>query len=204
MANITNVDYEAIPYQAQQMRNLGQALNKEILTAYQSIANMHNSWYGKRYNELVKSFNEMIPKINPLLELVVGDIPFALETIANNYSQADQGRNVVAAAKTAPSKIPELTVSTAVGMKFVTNEVENTRTSVSTNFKNSESKMNDIATEYKKIQWKSEAADAFFSKFSKLQADIVAAFQNIDTKFTSLMSHALNDIQSTENANTVQ
>ena len=106
MANITNVDYVAIPAQAQNMRALGQELNNELSTAYQSIANMHNCWYGKRYNELVKEFNNMVQQINELLELVVGEIPFALETIANNYSQADQGSNITSAAKTAPKMMP--------------------------------------------------------------------------------------------------
>ena len=63
MARIINVDYEAIPAQAQQMRTYGQDLNNELTTAYQSIADMHNSWYGQRYNALVKEFNNIIPQI---------------------------------------------------------------------------------------------------------------------------------------------
>ena len=204
MANITNVDYAAIPAQAQQMRTLGQELNRELTTAYQSIANMHNCWYGKRYNELVKEFNNIIPQINELLELVVGEIPFTLETIANNYSQADQGSNVTSAAKRAPNKITDLTISNDVGMKFVTSEVESVKTNVSNNFKKSKDKMNTIESAYGRIQWQSEAAEAFSSKFKKLKADIVAAFENIDSQFTNLMNQTLSDIQSTENANTVQ
>lgn len=204
MANITNVDYAAIPAQAQQMRTLGQELNRELTTAYQSIANMHNCWYGKRYNELVKEFNNIIPQINELLELVVGEIPFTLETIANNYSQADQGSNVTSAAKTAPNKITDLAISNDVGMKFVTSEVESVKTNVSNNFKKSKDKMNTIESAYGRIQWQSEAAEAFSSKFKKLKADIVTAFENIDSQFTNLMNQTLSDIQSTENANTVQ
>ena len=204
MANITNVDYAAIPAQAQQMRTLGQELNRELTIAYQSIANMHNCWYGKRYNELVKEFNDMIPQLNDMLTLVVTEIPFALETIANNYSQADQGSNVTSAAKTAPNKITDLTISNDVGMKFVTSEVESVKTNVSNNFKKSKDKMNTIESAYGRIQWQSEAAEAFYSKFKKLKADIVAAFENIDSQFTNLMNQTLSDIQSTENANTVQ
>ena len=70
MARIMNVDYEAIPGKAQQMRSQGEELNTELTTAYQSITDMHNAWYGKRYNELVKSFNNIIPQINEMLQLV--------------------------------------------------------------------------------------------------------------------------------------
>lgn len=204
MANITNVDYAAIPAQAQQMRTAGQELNSELITAYQSIANMHNCWYGKRYNELVKEFNTLIPKINELLELVVGEIPFALETVANNYSQVDQGSNVTSAVKTAPKKISDLLISNDVGMKFVTSEVGTIKTNVSNNFKKTRDKMNTIEASFGRIQWKSEASEAFASKFKKLKSDIVSAFENIDSQFTTLMEQTLSDIQATESANTVQ
>ena len=204
MANITNVDYEAMPSQANQMRTLGQDLNGQITTAYQSIANMHNNWYGRRYNDLVKEFNKIIPQINELLELVVGEIPFALETIANNYSQADQGAIVTNAVKTTPNNIAEIAISNDVGMKFITSEVETVKSNVSNNFKNAREKMNEIESVYGRIQWRSEASEAFGAKFRKLKQDIINAFENIDNQFTALMEQTLSDIQATENANTVQ
>ena len=204
MARIMNVDYEAIPGQAQQMRAYGEELNSELTTAYQSVADMHNAWYGKRYNELVKSFNNIIPQINELLQLVVGDIPFALETIANNYSQADTGSNVTGANNTAPKKITDLAMSNDVGMKFLTSEVSATQSKISTNFKNAKEKMNTIESAYSQIQWESEAAEAFEAKFKKLKSEIVSAFEDIESQFTKLMNQTQEDIQSAENANTVQ
>lgn len=204
MAKIMNVDYEAMPGQAGQMRAHGEALNAEMTTAYKSIADMHNVWYGQRYNALVKEFNTLAPKINELLELVVGEIPFALETIANNYSQADKGSNACSANKTAPNKIAELAISSDVGMKFLTADVTTTKTNVSNNFKNAKEKMNTIESVYNGIQWQSEAADAFKAKFTRLKSEIISAFENIDSQFTTLMEQTLSDIQATENANTVQ
>ena len=64
--------------------------------------------------------------------------------------------------------------------------------------------MNTIESAYGRIQWKSEASEAFASKFKKLKADIVAAFENINSQFVKLMEKTLSDIQATENANTVQ
>ena len=105
MAQIDHVDYEAMPRQAKQMREYAIELNGEIRTAYSNVGEMHNSWYGIRYNELVKDFNELVPQVNDLLKLVVTDIPFAVETIANNYAQADKGQNVTSAEETAANKI---------------------------------------------------------------------------------------------------
>lgn len=204
MAKIMNVDYEAIPGQANSMRANGKELNAEISEAYTSITNMHDCWYGKRYNELVKSFNQIIPQVNELLELVVGEIPFTLETIANNYSQADQGRNATVAHKEAPRKITNITVQNDIGMKFLTSEVTSTQQKVSRNFQKAKEKMNTIESDYGKIQWQSEASEAFKAKFTKLKNEIINAFDDINTQFTQLMKQTAEDIQSAENANTVQ
>lgn len=204
MAKITNVDYADIPNHARQMRTLGQKLNDEIKTAYQNVSDMHNYWYGKRYNELVKEFNNIIPTINELLDLVVGQIPYTLETIANNYSQVDQGTNITSASQTAPNKVSELAITNDVGMRFETADVETTKANVSNKFKSATDKMNTIETEYNKVNWQSEAAEAFKLKFTKLKTDVITAFDNIESSFTKLMQQTIDDMQSTENANTVQ
>ena len=204
MANIQNVDYEALPGQARQMRETGKGLNAELKKAYESIGTMHNSWYGKRYNELVMEFNNIIPQINQILELVVGEIPFTLETVANNYSQADRGSKVTQAVKEAPSKITELSTPNDVGMKFITEDVANVQRSVSDNFRNAKEQMNSIDAQYRKIAWESEASEAFKEAFNKLRTSIITSFDNINSSFTRLMNQTMQDIQSTENANTVK
>lgn len=203
MAKIMNVDYEAIPNQAKQMRAYGKQLNSEMTKAYKSVANMHSSWYGKRYNELVKAFNEMIPQINDMLKLVVTEIPYALETIANNYSQADKGSNVTSASNEAPNKITNLSISNDVGMKFLTSNVSSVQKQISSNFKNSKEQMNKIESAYGKIKWSSEAADTFKAKFKKLKSSIVSSFETIETDFTKLMTQTQADIENAEKANTV-
>ena len=137
MAQIMNVDYEAMPNQAKQMREYAKELNSTLKVAYSNVQEMHNSWYGMRYNELVKDFNELSPKLNKLLDLVVKEIPFALETIANNYAQADRGQNVTSAEETVPNIIEELPIMNDVGMRFITNDVANTQRIISEKFETS-------------------------------------------------------------------
>lgn len=203
MARIQSVDYEAMPGQAKEMRGYARQLNAEMSKAYTSLANMHNDWYGKRYNELVKQFNNLTAKINEMLTLVVTQVPYALETVANNYSQADRGQNVTTASNEEPKKIANITISNDVGMKFITSNVANTQNSISANFKNAKDQMNKIESVYLKIQWQSEAGEAFKTKFMKLKKDIVASFDDIDTQFTSLMKQTQQDIETIEKANTV-
>lgn len=204
MAKIQTVDYEKMPNEAKQMRQEGNALNNEMTSAYNNVKAMHNSWYGKRYNELAKSFNNMIPQLNELLELVVREIPATLETVANNYSQADRGQNVTSVDNTSAKKIEEIAITEDVGMRFITSSVESTQSQVETNFQKSVEQMNRIESVFNQVTWESEAADAFKSKFSKLKSNIIESFNEIKSQFTKLMNEAKQDVQSAESANTVQ
>ena len=204
MARIQGVDYEAMPAQANQMRGYGKQLNTELVEVYARIADMHNSWYGKRYNELVKAFNNMIPQLNDMLTLVVTEIPYALEVIANNYSQADRGIKVTTANNEGPNKITNLSITNDVGMKFITSNVAETQRNISSNFTDAKDLMSRIESVYVKISWQSEASEAFKAKFVKLKNDIVASFENINAQFTKLMQQTQQDVQNAENANTVE
>lgn len=204
MAKIQTVDYEKMPNEAKQMRQEGNALNNEMTSAYNNVKAMHNSWYGKRYNELAKAFNNMIPQLNELLELVVREIPATLETVANNYSQADRGQNVTSVDNTSAKKIEEIAITEDVGMRFITSSVESTQSQVETNFQKSVEQMNRIESVFNQVTWESEAADAFKSKFSKLKSNIIESFNEIKSQFTKLMNEAKQDVQSAESANTVQ
>ena len=198
MAKIDHVDYEAMPRQAKAMREYALELNNELRTAYSNVGEMHNSWYGVRYNELVKDFNELIPQVNDLLKLVVTEIPFAVETIANNYAQADKGQNVTSAEETSANNIENLPITNDVGMRFMTAEVANTQRSVSEKFDASKE------AEYNRVEWQSEASESFKARFNKLKNDILMAFDNINNEFSKLMTQTQQDIETTEKANTVQ
>ena len=204
MVNITNVNYEAMPRQAKQMREYAKELNQELKLAYSQVGEMHNSWYGTRYNELVKNFNDLTPELNKLLTLVVTDIPYSLEKIANNYAQADRGQNVTSAQEVAAQKIANLSVKNDVGMKFVTSEVSSTQKKVTECFKKSKDLMNKIEAEFGKVEWKSEASQTFQTTLSKLKTSIITAFENINTQFTKLMNQTQQDIENAEKSNTVK
>ena len=204
MARIDHVDYEAMPRQAKAMREYALELNSELRAAYTNIGEMHNSWYGVRYNELVKDFNELIPQINDLLKLVVTEIPFAVETVANNYAQADKGQNVTSAEETSANNIENLPITNDVGMRFMTSDVANTQRNVSAKFDSSKELMNKIESEYNRVDWQSEASESFKARFEKLENDILSAFDNINNEFSKLMTQTQEDIENTEKSNTVQ
>ena len=204
MARIDRVDYVAMPGQAKKMREYALELNSELKAAYSNVAEMHNAWYGIRYNELVKDFNGLVEQINELLDLVVTKVPFTIETIANNYSKADKDQNVVSAEETAVNKIEELEITNDVGMRFMTEDVENTQRTISEKFEQSKELMNKIQAEYDRVDWESEASEAFKAKIKELKDSITMAFDNINDQFIKLMTKTQQDIENTEKAKTVQ
>ena len=203
MARIENVDYKTMPSQANEMRGEAKLLNKELNLAYEGIKGMHEVWYGKRYNELVDGFNDMIPALNDLLTLVVNEIPYTLETIANNYAQVDCGRKVVTPNNDAPQKIRTLEKRQDNGLRFLSADVNSVKQKVSTNFSHAKELMDKIETIYSKVTWKSDASEQFRTKFKTLKNQIVASFEKINTQFNKLMKQTEQDMEIAEKANKI-
>ena len=203
MANIQNVDYEGIPSKAKKMRELGQDMNRKLSKIYNDIETMHNHWYGIRYNDLQTSFNNLVPNLNEILKLVVDEIPFALENIANNYAQADKGSPVTSAINVSPTQIQVLPKRNDVGMRFITNEVATIHTSIKRDLEEVVDEMNEIQGVFSQVNWESEAASTYRSKLDSLKTSINNQINEINTKFDSNMTQTEQDIQNAESANTV-
>lgn len=203
MAIIDNVDYEGIPSKAKRMREVGQDMNRKLVKIYNDVETMHNHWYGVRYSDLQKSFNDLIPSLNDILKLVVDEIPFALENVANNYSKADKGVPVTSAVSTSPTQIQLLAPKNDVGMRFITNEVTTIHSEIKKDFKEVVDDMNEIQRVFSQVNWNSDAATAYRRKFDGLKTSIINQIDEINTKFDTSMTQTEQDIQNAETANTV-
>lgn len=201
-----NVNYNTMPGMANQIRQNGQELNNELQTARTSIESVNATWYGKSYNDLALMFEGIIPQINEMLELIVGEIPFALETIANNYAAADgQTSAVVAPNKTEPNNLVPLNVNRTEDFNIDVSEVENLRTGLTRNFSNARDKMNTAESIYNSIQWQSsQASEAFRARFTKLKSEIISAFEEIDSHLSKVLQEQINRTEEAESQSTMQ
>lgn len=204
MAKIENVDYEKLPGYAKQVRTKGEELTKKVGETYKEVEAMSKSWYGTRYNELVKAFNGMKASLASMQELIQTSIPVAMETVANNYSMADKGSKVVSVNNTKPRVIPDIPQNKTPGMRFMTESVQQSKTKVSNNFK----QMKDIIAQAEAVinsaPWKSQAEASFKANFKTLKNKLNTQFDQIMKDFNSSMTATINDIQSAENSNTVK
>ena len=94
MPNLQNVDYRKMPAHAKAIREKGKELNGKLRLIYQKVADMHADWYGQRYAALIDQFNKLYPSLNEMLKLVYTEIPYVLETIANNYAKNQQQKKI--------------------------------------------------------------------------------------------------------------
>ena len=201
---IEEVDYNAFPGIAGNMRNDAIQLNKEVKELYKTLAEMKKNWYGPRYDELVTSFNKMIPDLNEILKLTVTKVPFTLETIANNYAKVDLGKGITAAVEKASDAIADVAKSAKRTFRFKETAVRSNQSSMDKNLKKVLELMDSIESKYKKLNWKSEASDEFQRKFTALKKNISLSITDVSKQFTKLMNDAIQDVSKAEKANTIK
>ena len=199
MASVQNVDYEEIPSKARTMRQLGKDINGKLTKIYNSIDEMHDYWYGIRFNELEMSFNDLVSDMNELLQLTVGDIPFVLETIANNYARLDRGMALTSAVNISPIRIPLLDIKNDVGMRFISSEVINIHESIKHDFEIVVSDLNEYQSIFSQIDWNSEVANIYKSKFDRIKASFNNQIDDFNAKIDAIIIQTEEDVENAEN-----
>lgn len=203
MSRIRKVNYGEMAIQAKRIREDGKQLNEQIVKAYTYLSDMHEFWYGKRYNKLVMAFNNMVPQLNEMLSLVVYKLPYSLELISNNYSMVDRKQKETAEIDEEPNRIKEIEITNDPGLRFLSDQVISIQQKISKCFEIAKDQMNEIEIEYKRILWESESADIFEEKFSEIKEKITAFFANINTEFKDLMQQTEDDLEKAEKINNV-
>lgn len=201
---IDNVDYNGFPKVAKGMRSDAEMLNKQVKELYERLAEMKKDWYGPRYDELVKAFNRMIPDLNKILDLTVTQMPFTIETIANNYAKVDIGKGITSAIETATKKIADVVESGKQKLRFDETKVIADKQKMDTNLNRVLELMDSIEEKYKTLDWKSDASDEFEKTFKKLKSNISSNISNTKKQFKELMDKTISDMKGTESANTVK
>ena len=203
MPNIVVVDYEALPGQAEGIRNSGREFESHVKKAFSEIDGMRQSWFGQRYNKLVQNFNSIIDTMLEMQKLVITEIPSALEQVARNYEMVDKGSSSISPRDDTPTRVPDIAPSNEVGMRFLTGDVSAVQASVTSEFSAATDTINSIRSQFSAINWESEAHSAFEQKLTTLSTQIINNFDQLKQDFATLMNDTLSDMATTENANTV-
>lgn len=204
MSTDIKIDYENMPNQSNGIRNAALEINGKLLDVYQKIYEMHAHWYGKRYNELVLKFNELVPQLNQFLEVIVTEIPYMFEGIANNFSEIDIKQNVAVVRKESYQKIQAIEIFNDVGMRYLQSEVEPYQTEIVEDFHSAKDFMDEMQKTLEQIVLECDRADEFRNQFRILANTFKQVLDNVETQFTELMNKDREQIENAEKANTTK
>ena len=195
----------SIPAKTDQMRGVGRELNEKMQNMYDKIRELHEFWYGERYNRLVEGFNKIRPSVNNIVELIFTQLPASLDTIANNYSKLDRSMNIRTVSDEKPRIIEELPKMDDTGkFRFISNSVAEVKQEVEAKISKGIELIDEFENIYRTIDWESDAATAYQSLFAKLKEEVVTSLNNLKKDFTELMLQAEQDAKLTEDTNTVE
>lgn len=165
---------------------------------------MHAHWYGKRYNELVEKFNNLVPKLNQFLELIVGEVPCMYEKIANNFSEVDINQNVTTSQEEPVIKLTVNPIINDVGMRYIEEEVTVAEKSIVSILHDTIDTMEIINRTVSQMELVCDGAEEFNSQFSKLTDTFKQVLNNIETQFNMLMEQDRNLMKEAEKDSTVE
>ena len=187
MEEYIKIDYENVPAQSKNIRNGAIEVNNKLLESYRKIAEMHVCWYGKRYNELVTYFNELVPQLNQFLNVIVGEVPYMFEKIANTISDVDIQQNVAVPQKESIQKLEALPLIDDVGMRYISKEVDEISNEIMQLLQAAEDSMESVKRTVDNVESECEGSAEFKNEFTTLNNAFEYVINNIKTQFTKLM-----------------
>ena len=201
MGSQIEIDYENSPAQSKNIRGLAREINNKLLNVYGKIAEMHVCWYGKRYNELVTNFNELVPQFNQVVDVIVGEVPYMFEKIANSISDVDVKYNVAVPQRESVQKIQLLPVIDDVGMRYISAEVDEINTNVVKLLQDAEDTMEGIKRIVEQINIDCDGSAEFKNQFSRLSDAFQYTINNVEKQFSELMKQDKELIETAEKKN---
>lgn len=198
------VDYDEIPIESKSIRGYAKEINSNLIEVYKEVADMHAHWYGKRYNELVEKFNNLVPQLNQFLELIVGEVPCMYEKIANNFSEVDINQNVTTSQEEPVIKLTKNPIINDVGMRYIEEEVTVAEKSIVSILHDTIDTMEIINRTVSQMELVCDGAEEFNSQFSKLTDTFKQVLNNIETQFNMLMEQDRNLMKEAEKDSTVE
>lgn len=195
-------NYTEIPVIASQMASEGSDISKLISDAYKNVDALKATWKGLRYNTVIAGFNEIIPSINELEDLIITEIPTTLGQVAKNYASVDGGS---APAVSEASKIATTAISNSETnvLTFDSSAAESSLEFVKSNFSSVQDDLDKYRDQFNSLDWDSPAAESFRTRFEKLSTSIKESFSNLCASFERAMTQAREDMEKADSANNI-
>ena len=202
-----HVEYAALHTIGKELYEIAETEIKSVLKSVYEIdipsLNTNAAWRGKRYNLLVKEFNNIIPQCQETIKLVGQDIPSTIYGIANNYANFDQETQRANDAVIEDITLPEIQIGDETALYFDSVRVEESRDGIVKKFAQVMAGIDAYEQKYNTRNWEGSAEQAFTTMIKKTREELQTIFDTLSTQFSTLMLQTVEDMTGTENANTV-
>ena len=122
-----------------------------------------------------------------------------METIANDYSKLESGMDLTSAVNIPPIRIQLLEIKNDVGMRFISSEVITIHESIKQDFETVVSDLDEYQGIFSQIDWNSDAANVYKSKFDRIKASFNNKIDDINAKFDAIIIQTEEDVENAEN-----
>ena len=122
-----------------------------------------------------------------------------METIANDYSKLESGMDSTSAVNISPIRIQLLDMKNDVGMRFISSEVITIHESIKQDFETVVSDLNEYQGIFSQIDWNSDAANVYKSKFDRIKDSFNNKIDDINAKFDAIIIQTEEDVENAEN-----
>ena len=122
-----------------------------------------------------------------------------METIANDYSKLESGMDSTSPVNISPIRIQLLDIKNDVGMRFISSEVITIHESIKQDFETVVSDLNEYQGIFSQIDWNSDAANVYKSKFDRIKASFNNKIDDINAKFDAIIIQTEEDVENAEN-----
>lgn len=176
-------EYEKILKISSQIKTQLQKLNDESLEVYKSIMYLYSFLYQINNKDLITDFNNVILKMNRLLQLVSNDMQGVLQKMSNNYLKSNESSII-----TNKEQKIDFNWFEENGMKkeFSKNEINKMKDETLTNFRDMEKIINEIENTYDNIQNPTEESNQIKNEFIKLKKELLSDFKNVEKRILDL------------------
>lgn len=195
-------NYTEIPGIASQMASEGADISRLISDAYRQVDELKSTWKGLRYNSVIAEFNNIIPNINELEDLIITEIPTELGIVAKNYAAVDGG-SAPAVSEGSKTATQEISNAETEVLTFDVGVAQSVLEVVKSNFQTVQDKLDTYKTQFDSLDWDSPAAENFASRFTSLTNSIRESMSNVCSSFEKSMTQAAEDMQKADSANNV-
>lgn len=208
MADIKNIDYDAMIMSASSISAKANEMQNRIKEAFEIVTNMRDNWFGSSYDNFINIVNMAIPALNGLFETTVSDIPHEIAAKARSYAASNQSEVSSSLSENVVVILSELSKTNAGSkLRFQTEEVRGKANLISSKFSEAKDQANSASRIAQNLEadWNSISGGSNIRLLVESFNKVISIIERLSQSLQDQITAQQDTIETIENAaNTVE